>query len=104
MSDFVVLLLPEYRYLQLVQRIGPFEAPRGGPDRVSAEYLVERGLLEFLDGQVVVTLLGAVAAAAEIRQIDDTAVAIDRAIFDECHDLSRSGDPSTTLRHRDGDE
>ena len=84
MTDVVVLLLPEYRYLQLVQRTGPCDAPRGGPDRVSAESLMQRGMIELIDGLVAVTLLGAVVAAADAREIDGTAVAIDRALREEC--------------------
>lgn len=97
MSDLVVLPLSEYRYLQLVQRIGPFESPIGGPDRVSADYLIERGLLELVGGQVAVTLLGAVAVAAEAREVDGNAVAIERSLLDECQQVEESRAPSDAL-------
>ncbi len=97
MSDLVVLPLPEYRYLQLVQRGGPFEAPIGGPDRVSAEYLIERGLLELVGGQVAVTLFGAVAVSAEAREVDGSAVAIERSLLDECQQREQSRAPSDAL-------
>lgn len=77
-----VVLLPEYQYLQLVARFGPLTVPHGGPDRVSVQYLLEKGLVEVIGDQVAATLTGAVISAASPRLVDDNAAVFELTLFD----------------------
>lgn len=82
--------LPEYLYLQLLYREGPFLMPYSGPDRASGERLISLGLAESVGEEIRVTLSGAMAFVLPAHPIDGVAVSFDRTMLDRCHERDKA--------------
>lgn len=86
MTPSIFICSPQYGLLQEILREGPIDFPREGERHDSAEALLEQGFLRMVEGDLGLTLRGAVAVVAGEQQPAENGVVVAQFLLDACHD------------------